>query len=270
MRIKSDYLNAIEIRWIRAAEQETARVLIVSGVHGNEPQSMKGTRLLSEYLSNPENELVTEILEGTTVVTVPLINIIGEMADARSCPEEGVEVEFRDSTVIVQDDEKGMYKFPSGWCDANAGWDTNGTLVKEHIARLIEMIAPTLIIFNHDWTLTQGKIYAYGPEVYDIPDIEMILKCFYPTSNILGIEWKFIDIIGPDFLNFTLPFILANELGIPVLLTEVCVGEDRSPEITLAVNLFILAMYSGAQIGDETVVNRILRSLNHDGKWWTR
>ena len=141
-------------------------LLVCGGVHGNETRGMDGVRALQDLCSAAANPLVREVLSRARVVTVPCLNRVGHLANARGCPKRGTEVaQCADGKVWVAPDERGGIKYAEGWSDPNRGWgDTNQTVAMAVLQELLgsSMTRPSVAIFNHDWALPQGKCYNIG------------------------------------------------------------------------------------------------------------
>ncbi|MFX1251867.1 MAG: M14 family zinc carboxypeptidase [Promethearchaeota archaeon] len=265
MRLKAEFLNKIEINLFPCVGSNEQNILIIGGVHGNEIQGVKGTELVINYLKKPEKMLTQEILKKATIVVVPCINLVGYLADARTCPKKGTEVEYEQGKVKVKWDEKHSIKIPPNWHDPNRGWNNNDTLVKYHLEWLCKTFSPSLIIFNHDWDVPQGKINVYGPvhAFESISNATKIYERFYHTHNAYGEPWSFVDLINQQEVQ-TMSFLLWEKLGIPIYLTETCVVADNSPKIHLAIDLFLLAKYVRIQWKDDDLLKKILQEITQD------
>ena len=166
MKLKADYLNHLEITYFPCVDSEDQKIMIIGGIHGNEIQGIRGVRLLKEHLSNPEDLLIRDILDKTSLILIPRINVVGNLADARSCPNRGTDVDYKPKKVIVKDDEKRSLKVPKGWQDPGFGWDANRTLVRYNIEWLIYQFSPSILILNHDWAMPKEGHICMVRQIY--------------------------------------------------------------------------------------------------------
>jgi hypothetical protein len=247
-------------------------MMVVGGVHGNERMGVRGAQMLVDYLKRAPVrmregcDLGVRILSALQVVVVPCINPVGYSADARCCPTTQVrEVTFTEGKVVVAEDEKGSIKPPTGWADPNRGWQgkTNDTLVKHHLKRLLRMISPSVIVFNHDWALPQGKVKIYGAEecLAKVAGVQLVFERVYPSSlGGMGGAWSFLEMFAEvDKVNMCYP--LFEQAGITNYLVESSWILDESPRIHVAVTLYLLARTAGLADSDTELVATIWREV---------
>lgn len=269
--LKANFLNYITIHYFPSINNTNNTILIVGGMHGDEKPCVKGAELLKEYLTQPDTILSRTILENTTIVIVPLINRVGYLADARSCPTDNAEINYEDGKIVINDDEKGMYKFPPNWQDPNRGWDENYTLVKKHLERLISVYKPSYIIFDHDWALPQARIKIYGKLTLlnNISRITELLERFYPAHNAVGKSWSFLHLANQNDED-KLSFQIYKKYRIPNFLTETYFVGKQSPKIHLVINLFLIIKLGGVQIDDSSLINFLIKEHDIQEFWFMK
>lgn len=269
MKIKAELLNNIKINRFSGLNTHNSNILIIGGVHGNEIQGIRGSTLLRDYFFDPENILTPMILARATIVIIPVINVVGYLAKARSCPNTGAEIEYTQGTVQIKTDEKFSMRIPINWHDPNRGWDDNDSLVCHQLKWLLPILKPSLIIFNHDWALPQGKIKIYTPTnteeettiLHNLRNAEQIFQQFYPKYNLFGDRYNFVELVDYEQSNTLLNSLISREFSIPVLVTENDVYSKQSPHIHLGINLFILAKYLGIQLEDDQLIEIIMKEI---------
>jgi len=244
--------------------------MIVGGTHGNEVQGVRGVARVIKYLKNPTNELGAEILTKSTVIAVPVINGVGYVAGARTCPrmQADPEVVFSEGKVWVRDDEKGSINPPKGWSDPGRGWEKNDTFVKHHLEQLLKF-NPSVILFNHDWAPPQGSLKYYGDKIEETisAGVRQIFRQFYPTKTIFGKDWKFCEVasISKDYMKTS--WDLWQKFGIPNYTIENYLFSERSADIHTVVSLFLLAKHAGVTWDDNRLIAEIFKDINPDLDW---
>ncbi len=269
-------MDKVEIHRFPGSGRTNTTILVVGGVHGNEIPGIEGVKRLISYLGQPELNLATEILARVAVTVVPIVNIVGYLAEARACPQRGAEVAYEGGTVIVPEDEKGYDgKDPAQWHDPNLGWEDNDTLVRHQMEWLMKAVDPDLIIFNHDWALPLPRLFVFGPTWLNnaVKGVVSIYSRCYPPHNPLGKPWPFLEMaLGDPEGDVELAGQIWAMYQVPSLLAETYFVGGGSAAIHFAQDLYFLARLAGVPAADDEIANRALVAAGIDPtkRWWQR
>lgn len=194
--------------------------------------------------------ICSKYLERLHIVVVPCLNPIGASAGARSCPKKGTLVTLDErGKVCVAGDEKGGIKVPSGWADANVGWETNDTTAKFHAQKLLEQIKPKFVIWNHDWAPPQSMLKLYSDakpiDFASLRAVEDLLGQHYPSKTIFGTKFNFLVQANQTADSHQITWKICEEYGIPSYVVEQYLFRDDAPVIHAAVDLILCMLHLG-------------------------
>jgi len=268
--------NRIDMAVHGQIEQPLSTIWAVGGIHGNEVVGIEGTRLLDRFLrsAQPYSKLCCHVLQHSRIVVIPCINVVGNLASARCCPAPGVEVAYAKADppfVVVGPHERGAISPPAGWSDPNRGWQSNKTIVKQHIDVLLDgPMRPSVTIWNHDWAVPQGKLYPRGDGLEPMYNgIELVFARHFQSKTVFGAPWPFVETAeesAADGPTSTDEMVMTSELverGIPSYTIETYCGSKTARMHTEA-NLFLLARHTGylADKSTEVLVAEIGRDVD--------
>ena len=252
--------------------QSVPHLCVVGGVHGNEASGIEGANCVLNFLRAGDSWLAKEILRRSSITVVPCINLVGQLADARSSPQPGttVLVDEQDRVYVGKHQHGGMFP-PVGWQDPNRGWVHNNTLVKSVMERRLfsdDVKRPDLIIFNHDWAVPNGVLMARGIKTKEMWEgARDLFSRRYPSRTGYGKVYEhLIELPVPaedKWVNGEpecLTSCLVEHFDIPNYTIETYCGAADDYVLHFEVTLFLLARHCGLSESDEELRKLILAS----------
>ena len=247
-------------------------IYIVGGIHGDEIQGVKGAELLKSYFQK-NNEFSQKLRSLINIKVIPILNKIGYLAGLRCSPTEGLEIKFTsEGKIKVEESEvfdvtsfsmKILRKNPEGWTDPNRGWDSNKTLVKKHLLKIIES-SPDYIFFHHDWSDVHPYLNYYGDDGFDEKLIALIgiIQKFSDKKIKNSKSNKNINLIGKyNEMNdsITTSYEILKLFKISNFVFETYAYEDSSSVIHFCVVLFVIAKLCNLEFSDEELIEIIFK-----------
>ena len=228
--------------------QDLPIVLLAGGIHGNEIRGIEAVSHLVQSLKKNDNPLISNILSKIRLYVIPRLNVVGNLAGARCCPQSGEIIQYNEETqeVILPQDQKGSMKIPQGWADPNRLWNDNVTLAKMHLDKAIKSLPrkPDLVIFPHDWAATQPivKIYERNTTYANtVKEVQSLLGKYYPSRTPFGKQWDFVRAAVPQDDSENLSFELLEQEGIPSFVIETYLHSDLSVLVHYQILLYVLS-----------------------------
>ena len=256
--------GSVAVHQFHCARTGAPHLAVVGGVHGNERVGIAGAEHVGEFLRDTTDELAQAILQRATVTVIPCANTVGAAANARTSPETGARVLHGGGRAWVGDHQRGSLFPPDGWHDPNRGWERNDTLVKHALASVLfrgAAAAPSMVVWNHDWAVPQGKLMARGVERETYAACAQIFAKHYPTRTGFGLPYEHLVHVAPEDVApgqtepVYMPECLAQRFGTPSYTIETYCGGDAVC-LHFETTLFLLAKHSGLCADDESALLR--------------
>lgn len=148
-----------------------------------------------------------------------------------------------------------------GWKDPNRGLKENDTLAMLHLRRLISTHKPSVVIFNHDWSVPQGKIGPYAEKEHVDrfqKHAEKLFSMKYPSKKPFGEQWQFVQL--PTETD-TLGWALWKEMQLPNYVIETYITNSDGARIHLVMNLLISLAHVKEDLLTKEETTRQLESI---------
>jgi hypothetical protein len=156
--------------------------------------------------------------------------------------------------VFVGSNERGGMRWPEGWADPNIGWDTNKTLAKAHLVKIINNYHPSFIVWSHDWAAPQSIVKLYHglePPGFDqLHHLEETLAEFYPSRTIFGNSWPFLVNATQEEDTEHMTWPLFEKHGIPSYIVEQYMYSPSGGIVHAAIALQLAFQGTGTNISE--------------------
>jgi hypothetical protein len=100
-----------------STNKELKTFYVIGGIHGNEIKGIEGAFLLKKYFDS-ERDFCKLLFSKFNIKLIPILNVVGNLAEARCCPPSNMDLEFENEKVIIKENEKKSNP-PEGWNDPN-------------------------------------------------------------------------------------------------------------------------------------------------------